>query len=149
MSDLRDGFNVRVYGLLIEGDQVLVSHENYGGSKLTKFPGGGVEKGEAPGEALIREFKEEAGIDVSLGDFFYVSPNFHRSYFRPMQLISLYWRVGLQQGQAPFLGHDQPQAMDKPGNFHQLIWQTIDSSLESVLTSGLDKEVVAKLLKAH
>lgn len=30
------------------------------------FPGGGIEKGEAPEEAIIREIKEETNLDVSI-----------------------------------------------------------------------------------
>ena len=35
-----------------------------GGGKYLKFPGGGVDKGETPKKALIRELKEELGCSV-------------------------------------------------------------------------------------
>ena len=144
---LMDGFNVRVYGILIVNDQVLLSEEDHAGSLLTKFPGGGIEKGESPAEALVREFQEEAQCQVEIDEFFYVSPNFHRSYFRPMQLIALYWRVRLAHGQVPPQAHVQPQPLASAGHFYRLRWQSLDSLSASSFTTPLDREVVEKLLR--
>ena len=36
-------FNVRVYGIWIKSDKILLSHENIDGYAMTKFPGGGLE----------------------------------------------------------------------------------------------------------
>ena len=39
-------FNIRVYGILIQDSNVLVSDEYIKGKNITKFPGGGLEYGE-------------------------------------------------------------------------------------------------------
>ena len=41
-----------------------------------EFPGGKVEEGEDPVEALIREYKEEFNIDISVGH--QIQPDFSR-----------------------------------------------------------------------
>src|SRR5689334_14421751 len=50
-----------VYGVLVENDRVLVQRENEVGYSL---PGGGIKIGERIDHALIREFKEETGLDI-------------------------------------------------------------------------------------
>ena len=41
------GFNVRVYGVLVEDGKLLVSDEYIKEHEITKLPGGGLEFGEA------------------------------------------------------------------------------------------------------
>jgi 8-oxo-dGTP diphosphatase len=88
-------FNIRVYGLLInELGAVLVSDERRHNISFTKFPGGGLEFGEGVKGALIREFQEELGIPVDVGDLFYGTDFFQVSAFNPdHQLISFYYKV--------------------------------------------------------
>ena len=52
-------FTIRVYGLLVEDGRVLVSDEVIRGRHITKFPGGGMEFGEGPLDALVREIRAE------------------------------------------------------------------------------------------
>jgi 8-oxo-dGTP diphosphatase len=88
-------FNLRVYGILInDRDEVLVSDECRNGFSFTKFPGGGVEVGEGFPQALEREFEEELGIRVEVGELFYFNDFFQASAFNAdHQLISFYYRV--------------------------------------------------------
>ena len=49
-------------GIIIKGDQVAMVHSmKY---DYYKFPGGGIEAGEEPVQAMIREVREEAGLMV-------------------------------------------------------------------------------------
>jgi 8-oxo-dGTP diphosphatase len=136
VESLIEGFNVRVYGILRSKNkrQVLVIEEMIGEKRLVKFPGGGVESFEGPGDALRREFKEELGVEVRLGKIFYVSENFHKSYFRPQQLISIYWEVSVLKG----------KLQSKQANY-QFHWWTINSLRPEEFTHPLDQEVVTKL----
>lgn len=55
-----------VYGLLFSDDKLLLI-KKYGGPYSNKLdlPGGTIEFGETPEHALIREMKEEVGIDIN------------------------------------------------------------------------------------
>ena len=58
--------NLRAYGLLLRDRQVLITRETVGRVLARKFPGGGVEDGETPEIALVREFREETGLTVQV-----------------------------------------------------------------------------------
>lgn len=141
MSQLVAGINLRVYGVLLSPaqDEVLIIDERVLGKDLRKFPGGGVEFSEGPGDALVREFQEELGVQVELGPLLYASPHFHRSLFRPQQLLALYWEVQLGQGQ-PVPQAKVPQM--------SATWRAIGGISENEMTHPVDREVV-KVLKGR
>ncbi len=56
--------NLRVYGVLLRGGDVLISAERVAGRDVLKLPGGAVEAGETPERALKREFVEEASLAI-------------------------------------------------------------------------------------
>jgi len=88
-------FNIRVYGLLVNSsNEVLVVDEYIKDELITKFPGGGLEFGEGIKECLIREFIEETGNKVKVGELFFVNENFVPSFFnKKQQIISFYYLV--------------------------------------------------------
>ena len=59
-------FNVRVYGILIHKENLLVSDEFIKGKLITKFPGGGLEFGEGTIDCVIREFMEELNLKIEV-----------------------------------------------------------------------------------
>ena len=86
-------FSCRIYGVLREGGRVLLTRSHFRERIFVNFPGGGVETGEAPMEALRREFREETGLEIRPVRTLYSSEGLHLSTQAPLQLVSAYWLV--------------------------------------------------------
>ena len=90
---IRRVFSCRVYGLLREKGKVLLTRSSFRGAPFINFPGGGIEIGEAPMAALLREFVEETGLVVRPARTLYASEGAHLSTQAPIQIVSTYWLV--------------------------------------------------------
>jgi len=107
-------FTIRVYGLLLEGGRVLVSDEVIRGRRITKFPGGGLEFGEGLKDCLVREIREELGLEAFDLAHFYTTDFFQQSGFHstPMQMVSVYYLFRVAEPaaipvvQGPFGGNE-------------------------------------------
>ncbi len=86
-------FSCRTYGVLREGSKVLLTRSIFRGRVFVNFPGGGVEIGEPPADALRREFLEETGLQVRLVRTLYASEGAHLSTQSPIQIVASYWLV--------------------------------------------------------
>lgn len=93
-------------GILVEGRRVLLSQRKAGThlEGMWEFPGGKVEAGEDPKSALVRELREEIGVDVTVGDI--VEVTFHRYDEAEKAVLLLFYEVTRRPGSA------QPQALD-------------------------------------
>lgn len=73
-----------VAAIIIKDNKVFATQRGYGDFKDGwEFPGGKVEEGETPQEALMREIREELAADIRVGELFdtveYDYPEFHLS----------------------------------------------------------------------
>lgn len=146
-------FNIRVYGILkTEDNQILVSDEFIRGSFFTKFPGGGLEFGEGTRDCLIREFKEETGLDVTVGDHIYTTDFFQISAFNNKdQIICIYYFVHtaepLQLKTATKAFDFSPeQIADKTACAESFRLIHLNDLTEESVSLPIDKIVVNKLL---
>ena len=137
-------FNIRVYGILIQEESVLITDELRSGVKMTKFPGGGLEFGEGISDCLKREFMEELNVKINVKNLFYINESFQISSFNENdQLISVYYYVSLEDGiinatETPFLFEtEEPQCFR---------WLHLNDISENDVTFPIDKIVVEKLI---
>ena len=73
-----------VAAIIIKDGEVFATQRGYGEWKgFWEFPGGKMEEGETPQEALKREIMEELGIEIKVGELItkieYDYPTFHLS----------------------------------------------------------------------
>jgi len=145
-------FNVRVYGILLDSNErLLVSDEFIRGEYFTKLPGGGLEFGEGTRDCLKREFKEETGLDVTIGDHIYTTDFFQISAFNKVdQIISIYYFVHTQEPIAletktalfDFAPH---QVADIKGEAEVFRWIAWNDLTEEAMSLPIDKVVIKQI----
>ena len=93
-------------GIIIERGRVLLTQRKPGThlAGLWELPGGKVQPGEDPREALRRELKEELGIDVAVGEV--VDVTFHRYEEAQKAVLLLFFEA------ERLASSDDPQAVD-------------------------------------
>ncbi len=82
---------VRVAGILIEDDRILLIEHTKNNKKYWLVPGGGVDWGESAAEALIREFKEETSLDIEVEKFLFISETIAPD--KQKHVINLYFKI--------------------------------------------------------
>ena len=104
---------VRVGGLLLrDGVMLLAAHRGLlpGGAPFWSPPGGGWQFGESIRAALVREFREETGLEVRVGRFLHL----HEFESGALQALEVFFEVVADDPTAPpRLGHDPEHAPDQ------------------------------------
>ncbi|MCI4668606.1 MAG: NUDIX domain-containing protein [Bacteroidia bacterium] len=139
-------FNVRVYGLLVNKGKLLLSDEFRMGMRMTKMPGGGVEFGEGVQAALEREWQEELGADIEVGEIFYVNPFLQISAFNSdEEVLAMYFRVALK-GQIKVAISNVAFDFDEDGSDKQSFrWKALHELEPTDLTFPIDQAMCRKL----
>lgn len=121
-----------VAGLLKKGPQVLVGQRppNHSLAGQWEFPGGKIELGESPEEALARELNEEIGIDAEIGAL-------------RLAVTHCYDDVGIL-----ILFYDVPYWKGEPkANHHAQIEWIYPEELKSRPIPEANKRIIHRLLK--
>lgn len=147
---------VRVYGILLdENKRVLLSDEFIRGDYFIKFPGGGLEPGEGTRDCVKREFKEETGLDVAVGEHIYTTDYFQQSAFNANdQVISIYYYVhaeGLNdlKVKTKVFDFELHQVSDPKGQSEVLRWIEWNDLNEESVSLPIDKIVVHMLKEKY
>ncbi len=143
-------FNIRVYGLLTDGGNILVTDEFRLNTFMTKFPGGALEFGEGTIDCLKREFMEELELPVEVVSHFYTTDFFQTTELLPsdMQLINIYYTVkalGPYRFRVSTKPFDFPVVADGAQAFR---WLPLSTISEADFTLPIDKKIVHRI-KAH
>ena len=87
--------------VVIESGRVLLTRRAEGQhlAGLWEFPGGKLEHGESPEQALVRECREECGIEIKVAEIMEVT--FHR--YPETDVLLLFYRCSLISGEVRHL----------------------------------------------
>ncbi len=106
---------------------------------LWEFPGGKVERGERPSEALVRELREELAVDAVVG-----RPLTFAEHSEPGLSILLLFYEAVVEGGRPIPVEGQKLAWVAPHRLADYPTPPADAALVALLV-GLDREQVNDL----
>lgn len=113
-------FSYRVAGICVQDGKVLLQTTT--DDPAFAFPGGHVAFGETNEQTLIREFREELGADIQVGELKWVAEVFFPWGDRPCHQICLYYMVRIVDAATPaegiFLGKEQMEGQKFDLEFH-------------------------------
>jgi 8-oxo-dGTP diphosphatase len=126
-------------GIIIRGDELLVIDRDKFGKKYLTLPGGRIEMGEQPEEAIRRELREEASIQVGECRLVFVE---EAGDPYGTQYIFLCEYLG---GEPELSESSEEAAINKLGqNIHTPKWESIDNLEEkSFVSEGLKQRIIA------
>lgn len=127
----RDPLVVVAAAVVIEGGRVLLTRRLKGQhlAGFWEFPGGKLEEGESPEAAVVRECREECGIDVEVEDILDVT---HHRY-PEKEVLLLFYRCSRKSGVVEHL------------QVAEHAWVTRDE-LGSYALPPADERVVARII---
>lgn len=132
-------FNIRIYGLLIEQNRLLITKELFVDELIYKFPGGGLEFGEGLHDCLIREFKEELNLDIEVVQHIFTQDDFIQSAVNPDdQVLMIYYQVKAKNFE---------EFKVKTSDINEVIWKDLDELKVEDLTMPTEQKAVQELLK--
>ncbi|MET9311186.1 NUDIX domain-containing protein [Kribbella sp. NPDC003505] len=102
----------RAVAVIVRDERLLVIHRRKHGTAYVTLPGGGVEPGETPEAACVRELQEETGLHGTVGEHLLTLSNAGR--------VEHYFRVDAPAGE-PVLGGEEAEA-DSPTNRYEPAW---------------------------
>lgn len=95
-------FSYRVAGICVQNGRVLLQRAT--NDTGYAFPGGHVAFGETNADTLVREFREECGAEIAVGDLKWVAEIFFPWGNKPCHQICLYYMVELLDEKTPRQG---------------------------------------------
>ena len=125
-----------VAAIIRDGDRIFATQRGYGSYKDGwEFPGGKIEPGETPDQALIREIREELDTEIAVGEKLtqveYDYPEFHLS-------MGCYWCT-VRSGSLRLKEHEAARWL-RPEELDTVEWLPADLEIIRILSPGLPGE---------
>lgn len=107
VMSMKKDWSFRSAGVLIRNGKILVQREK--GGEEYALPGGHIEMGETSREALVREYAEETGADISCGRLLWIEESLWRQDGKDSSAMNFYYIVELCGEDIPDTGEFVPQ----------------------------------------
>jgi 8-oxo-dGTP diphosphatase len=137
---------VAAYAVIIRDDRILLSRlaKRLTTKELWTLPGGGLEHGEDPRDAVVREVHEETGLDVQIGETAHVYSHHQRNTWRQGRRADAHALRIVYDGWVP-VDSPEPHVVEVDGSTMDAAWQPLAGVLDgTVPTVGLVTEVLAE-----
>lgn len=106
---------------VIRDKKILMEKLCYGGRTFYSIPGGGIEDGETPEQAAIRELKEECGLDGVITKKLAVLYNNDRTEYS--------FEVSVPENQVAIKGYDPEEPKDDQ-SIKEVLWMDLSEMSE-------------------
>jgi 8-oxo-dGTP diphosphatase len=137
---------VAAYAVILRDDRILLSRlaKRLTSKELWTLPGGGLEHGEDPRDAVVREVHEETGLDVHIGETAHVYSFHQRNTWRQGRRADAHALRIVYDGWVP-VDSPEPHVVEVDGSTMEAAWKPLSAVLDgsvpvvSLVTEVLDE----------
>lgn len=134
MAGLPKRQRVAAYAVILRGDRILLSRLSRAVTteELWTLPGGGLDHGEDPRHAVVREVKEETGLDAEVGETARVYSAHLPGVWRQGRRVDAHALRIVYDGWVP-VDAPEPQVLEVDGSTMEAAWVPVADVLDGVV----------------
>jgi ADP-ribose pyrophosphatase YjhB (NUDIX family) len=135
MAGLPKRQRVAAYAVILSGERILLSRlaPTISPDELWTLPGGGLDHGEDPRDAVVREVREETGLDVAIGETARVYSAHLPGVWRDGRRVDAHALRIVYDGWVP-VDSPEPRVLEVDGSTVEAAWQPLAHVLDGTLT---------------